>query len=235
MRLLQSGKQTGMAEQRSVLKEYDRYISALFAAEDNALHSAREEMLREDMPEISVSASEGKLLQVLARIIGARRILEIGTLGGYSTIWLARALPPEGKLISLEIDARYAEVARRNLKRAGLEEKVEVRVGPALESLSRLKVTAEGAFDLVFIDADKEAYVNYLRQAMPLVREGGLVLGDNTLPDAVLDPAAESGTKRYNAAVSAHPDLDSILVPVLRGKGIDGLLISVKQSSALKT
>jgi predicted O-methyltransferase YrrM len=219
-----------MAEQRSVLQEYDRYISGLFATEDDALRSAREEMSREGMPGISVSASEGKVLHILARIIGARRILEIGTLGGYSTIWLARALPPEGKLISLEIDTRYADVARRNLKRAGLHEKVEVRVGPALESLSRLTAGVGELFDLVFIDADKDGYVNYLRKAMPLVREGGLVLGDNTLPDAVLDPVAESGTKRYNAAVSAHPDLNSILVPVLRSRGIDGLLISIKQA-----
>jgi predicted O-methyltransferase YrrM len=219
-----------MADQKSVLQEYDRYITGLFASEDDALRSAREEMLLEGMPGISVSASEGKVLHILARIIGARRILEIGTLGGYSTIWLARALPPEGKLISLEIDPRYADVARRNLKRAGLEEKVEVRVGPALKSLSRLTAGAEGPFDLVFIDADKDGYVNYLRKAMPLVREGGLVLGDNTLPDAVLDPVAESGTKRYNAEVSAHPNLNSILVPVLRSRGIDGLLISIKQS-----
>jgi predicted O-methyltransferase YrrM len=219
-----------MAEQKSVLQEYDRYISGLFATEDDALRSAREEMLREGMPGISVSASEGKVLHILARIIGARRILEIGTLGGYSTIWLARALPPEGKLISLEIDTRYAEVARRNLKRAGVAEKVEIRVGPALESLSRLTPGAEGSFDLVFIDADKDGYVNYLRKAMPLVREGGLVLGDNTLPDAVLDPVAESGTKRYKAEVSARPDLNSILVPVLRSRGIDGLLISIKQA-----
>jgi len=219
-----------MAEQKSVLQEYDRYISGLFATEDDALRSARDEMSREGMPGISVSASEGKVLHILARIIGARRILEIGTLGGYSTIWLARALPPEGKLISLEIDTRYAEVARQNLKRAGVEEKVEIRVGPALKSLSRLTAEAEGPFDLVFIDADKDGYVNYLRKAMPLVREGGLVLGDNTLPDAVLDPAAESGTKRYNAEVSARPDLNSILIPVLRSRGIDGLLISIKQS-----
>ncbi|MBV8414838.1 MAG: O-methyltransferase [Verrucomicrobia bacterium] len=219
-----------MAEQKSVLQEYDRYISGLFATEDDALRSARDEMSREGMPGISVSASEGKVLHILARIIGARRILEIGTLGGYSTIWLARALPPEGKLISLEIDTRYAEVARQNLKRAGVEEKVEIRVGPALKSLSRLTAEAEGPFDLVFIDADKDGYVNYLQKAMPLVREGGLVLGDNTLPDAVLDPAAESGTKRYNAEVSARPDLNSILIPVLRSRGIDGLLISIKQS-----
>jgi predicted O-methyltransferase YrrM len=224
-----------MAEQRSVLGEYDRYISRLFAAEDDALRSAREEMVREGMPEINVSASEGKVLHVLARTIGAERILEIGTLGGYSTIWLARALPPQGKLISLEIDARYAEVARRNLKRADLAEKVEVRIGPALESLSQLAAEATDPFDVIFIDADKEGYINYLRKAMPLLREGGLVLGDNTLPDAVLDPAAESGTKRYNAEVSARPDLISILVPVLRSRGIDGLLISIKQTIVPET
>jgi predicted O-methyltransferase YrrM len=221
-----------MADQRSALQDLDRYISGLFATEDDALRSAREEMLRARMPEINVSASEGKLLHLLARAIGARRILEIGTLGGYSTIWLARAMPPQGKLISLEIDARYAEVARRNLQRAGLAKKVEIRVGPALESLSQLEAENEGPFDLVFIDADKDGYVNYLRKAMPLLREGGLVLGDNTLPDAVLDSAAESGTKRYNAEVSARPELISILVPVLRNRGIDGLLISVKQAQA---
>ena len=221
-----------MGGQKTALQEFDRYISGLFAPEDDALRSAREEMLRASMPEINVSASEGKLLHLLARAIGAKRILEIGTLGGYSTIWLARALPPQGKLISLEIDARYAEIARRNLKRADLAKKVQVRIGPALESLSQLEAENEGPFDLVFIDADKDGYVNYLRKAMPLLREGGLVLGDNTLPDAVLDSAAESGTKRYNTEVSARPDLISILVPVLRSRGIDGLLISVKQTQA---
>ncbi len=223
-----------MAEQKSILQEYDRYIGALFAPEDDALKSARAQMQREGMPEINVSASEGKLLQVLARIIGANRILEIGTLGGYSTIWLARALPPTGKLITLEIDSRYAEVARRNLKRANLLQKVDIKVGPALESLSRLETEGEALFDIVFIDADKEGYPKYLQKAVPLLREGGLVLADNTLPDAVLDPGADSGIKRFNADVSAHPDLTSILVPVLRSRGIDGLLISAKQTTLLQ-
>jgi len=212
------------------IQEYDRYISNLFAPEDTALLLAREEMAREGMPQISVSASSGKLLHVLARIINANRILEVGTLGGYSAIWLARALPARGQMISLEIDQRYAEVARRNLKRAGLEEKVQVRVGPALESLSRLEAEGGAPFDLIFIDADKELYVEYLRKAVPLLREGGLVLGDNTLPLAVLDATADSGTKRYNSEVSARPDLISILVPVLRIKGVDGLSISIKQA-----
>jgi caffeoyl-CoA O-methyltransferase len=212
------------------IPEYERYISNLFAPEDAALQLAREEMLRAGMPQISVSASSGKLLHVLARIIGAERILEVGTLGGYSAIWLARALPARGKLISLEIDERYAQVARRNLERAGVAAKVQVRIGPALESLSRLEPEGQAPFDLIFIDADKDLYVEYLRKAVPLLREGGLVLGDNTLPQAVLEATADSGTKRYNAEVSARLDLISILVPALRIKGIDGLTISIKQT-----
>jgi predicted O-methyltransferase YrrM len=211
-------------------QSYDRYLSPLFASEDEALRAAREEMQQEQLPGISVSASEGKLLHLLALISGASRILEIGTLGGYSTIWLARALPPEGRLISLEIDPHHAEVARRNIQRAGLTQKVEVRTGPALEALSRIAAEDSALFDLIFIDADKDGYVDYLRKAVPLLRDGGLILGDNTLPDAVLNPKADSGTKRYNAAVAAHPDLCSILVPVLRSNGIDGLLISLKKS-----
>ena len=210
-------------------QSYDRYLSPLFAPEDGSLQAARKVMQREQLPGISVSASEGKLLHVLALLSGAGRILEIGTLGGYSTIWLARALPPEGKLISLEIDPHHADVARHNLERAGLTKKVEVRTGPALEALSRMAAEDGPPFDLIFIDADKDGYVDYLRKALPLLRDGGLVLADNTLPDAVLDPKADSGTKRYNAAVAAHPDLVSILVPVLRSNGIDGLVISLKK------
>lgn len=218
-----------MAESETTLHEYDRYITSLFAQEDEILQAVRQEMQQQGLPGINVSASEGKLLHVLALAIGARRILEIGTLGGYSAIWLARALPPEGKLISLEIDPHHAEVARRNVTRAGLAQQVEVRVGAALESLAEIKAAGEAAFDLVFIDADKNGYVNYLEKSLPLLRQGGLILADNTLPQAVLDPAADSGTKRYNAVVANHPELVSIPVPVLRSQGIDGLLISFKR------
>ena len=221
-----------MPEQEQAMQGYDNYITGLFAAEDEALRAAREEAQREGLPGIHVSASEGKLLHVLALMAGARRILEIGTLGGYSAIWLARALPEGGRLISLEIDPHHAEVARRNVARAGLSGSVEVRVGPASESLSRITNDGEAPFDLVFIDADKDGYVGYLAQAVPLTREGGFVLGDNTLPDAVLDPAAQSGTKRYSAAVAAHPALTSIILPVLRHQGIDGLLVSIKRTAA---
>ena len=151
-----------MAEQKSILQEYDRYISALFASEDDALKSARSQMQREGMPEINVSASSGKLLQVLARIIGAHRILEIGTLGGYSTIWLARGMATGGSLITLEANPRHAEVARLNIARAGFADRVEVRIGPARDTLPQLATEGRSPFDLIFIDADKENYAEYL-------------------------------------------------------------------------
>jgi predicted O-methyltransferase YrrM len=220
-----------MSEQAPPFSGYDQYITHTFAAEDAALAEARHDMERGNLPEINVSASEGKLLHMLARLFRPERILEIGTLGGYSAIWLARALPTTGKMVSLELDAHHADVARQNLERASLGAQVEVRVGPASETLARMAADGEPLFDLVFIDADKDGYVDYLNAALPLLRPGGLLLGDNTLPDAVLDPAATSGTKRYNTAVAAHPDLDSILIPVLRSHGIDGLLVSIKREN----
>src|SRR5580704_3787172 len=207
----------------------DDYINESLVPGDAALENAVKKSNEAGLPQIQVSPSQGKLLQVLACIIKAKRILEIGTLGAYSTIWLARALPPDGKLITLEINPRYAEVARRNLQSAHLSPKVTVKVGPALESLSHLQTAGEAPFDLVFIDADKEGYPKYLQKALPLLREGGLVLADNALPDAVLDPKTDHGIKRFNAELSAHPDLISVLVPVLRSRGFEGLTISAKQ------
>jgi predicted O-methyltransferase YrrM len=184
---------------------------------------------QEGLRPINVSATGGQLLHLLALISGARRILEIGTLGGYSAIWLARALPADGKLISLEISDHHASVARRNLAQAGLADKAEVRVGPALATLTAMEEAGEAPFDLVFIDADKEGYSAYLPKAVALVRAGGLILADNTLPDEVLVPTGDSGAKRYNAAVAAHSALLSTIVPVLRRQGLDGLTISIKR------
>lgn len=210
---------------------YNDYIAALFAPQDSVLTATLAEMEREHIPGINVSAVEGKLLQILALSIGARRILEIGALGGYSGIHLARALPEDGKLITLEIDSHHAEVTHRNFERAGVAHKAEVRVGPASETLPQMAAAGEPQFDLVFIDADKGGYVEYLRQSLPLLREGGLVLGDNTLPDAVLTQE-ESGTKRYNAAVAQCPELTSIVIPILRQHGLDGLTVSFKRTPA---
>jgi predicted O-methyltransferase YrrM len=219
-----------MPEQEPTLQDYDRYINDLFAPEDEALRSTREAMAQENIPRIHVSPSQGRLLQVLARGIGARRILEIGTLGGYSTLWLARALPAGGRLISLEIEERHAAVARQSLARAGMADKVEVRLGPAQETLAQMQADGEEAFDLVFIDADKEGYPGYLEQSVPLTRPGGMILADNTLRHSALDPDRATGIARFNAAVAAHPQLVSIIVPVLRGHGFDGLLIAVKSA-----
>ena len=210
-------------------RAYNDYITALFAPQDAVLSDTITEMERENVPGINVSAVEGKLLQVLALAIGAKRILEVGTLGGYSGIHFARALPEDGKLITLEIDPHHAEVARRNFERAGVGQKGEVRLGPASETLQQLAAEGEPPFDLIFIDADKGGYTEYLRLSLPLLREGGLLLGDNTLPDAVLTQE-ESGTKRYNAAVAQCPELTTIVMPILRQHGMDGLTVSVKRT-----
>ena len=219
-----------MTEEEQTSQNHRQHITTLFAPEDDALQSARKEMRHQGLRAINVSPSEGKLLHLMARLSGAKRILEIGTLGGYSTIWLARALPPDGKLISLEIDPHHAKVARRNLKYAEVEQKVEVRVGPAAESLKQLQASSEAPFDLVFIDADKDGYPQYLELSLPLIRDGGLILADNTLSHLASDSEPNIGINAYNAAVAAHPNLVSIIVPVLRGReGFDGLLISIKE------
>lgn len=208
---------------------YNSYIASLFAPQDTALSDTLAEMEREKIPGINVSGVEGKLLHLLALTIGAKRVLEIGTLGGYSGIHLARALPEDGKLITLELDPHHAEVSQRNFERAGVGHKVEIRVGPASATLQQLAAEGGPQFDLVFIDADKDGYMEYLRQSLPLLREGGLMLGDNTLPDAVLTDG-DSGTKRYNAAVAQSPELTSIIVPILRQHGMDGLTVSFKRT-----
>jgi predicted O-methyltransferase YrrM len=211
-------------------RTYHDYVAELFAEEDDALRETRAEIEREGLPIIHVSPSEGKLLHILALTIGAKRILEIGTLGGYSAIWLARALPADGHLISLEIDAHHADVSRRNLARAGLAATTEVRVGPAAETLAKMHASGEPLFDLVFIDADKPGYPEYLDLAAPLTRVGGLILADNALPEAVLDPDSDHAIVRYNAAVARHPELESVIVPVMRDH-TDGLAISIKRAA----
>lgn len=218
---------TPMSEVEKTPQNLDHYIAGLFAHEDEALRQAIVDMSEGGLPSINVSASEGQLLHVLARAAGARRILEIGTLGGYSTIWLARALSPGGSMITLELDSHHGEVARKNIARAGLGANVEVRIGPAADSLRAMAAAGEGPFDVIFIDADKDGYVEYLNLSLPLVRVGGLILGDNTLTHSALDPEADTGITRYNRAVASNPLLCSVIIPTLRDD-IDGLLVSVR-------
>lgn len=221
-----------MSELETTNQRYSEYINHLFAPEDSILTEIRVEMARANIRPINVSPIGGKTLQFFAHLIGAKRILEIGTLGGYSATWLARALPADGRLISLELEQHHAEVSRRNLAQAGLADKVEVRVGPAAVTLRQMQSAGEAPFDLVFIDADKDGYPQYLELSLPLLRNGGLILADNTLRNDILDPNPTSGIAQYNTAVAAHPGLVSIMIPMLHGYGFDGLLASIKQSPA---
>jgi caffeoyl-CoA O-methyltransferase len=213
---------------RRLLRDIDDYVAGLFAPPDEALEEALREAEREGLPSINVSATEGKLLQMLVGISGARKVLEIGTLGGYSAIHFARALPEEGALISLELDEHHAEVARRNVERAGLSAKVEVRAGDARQSLERLLENEEGPFDLIFIDADKEGYPEYLAWALRLSRPGTLILGDNAIREgSVIDPddSSSHAMREFNEKLAEDPRLSAIVLPLIRER-IDGLAIA---------
>ena len=212
----------------ALLARIDDYIQNLFAPQDEALEAAVRESQRAGLPEIHVSPNEGKLLQLLAEIIGARRILEIGTLGGFSAINLARGIAEDGRLISLEIDEHHAGVARQNVERAGLAERVEIRVGDARELLTKIAESDEGPFDLVFIDADKEGYPEYLEWALRLSRPGSLILGDNTIwGGAIIDPRDDStrAIREFNEKIAKDPRLSAIVLPLLRER-VDGLAIA---------
>ena len=206
----------------------DDYIARLFKARYAADRYAEilAQAAEAGLPRIHISASEGMVLHVLAKAAGARRILEIGTLGGYSGCWLASALPADGRLVTLEISAKHADVARANFERAGLADRVEVVVGPASETLEGMATRGEGGFDVTFIDADKDGYAGYLNFALKLTRRGGLILADNALSHGVLDGNTENGIARYNTAVAAAPSLTSAIVTTMRDE-IDGLAISV--------
>jgi predicted O-methyltransferase YrrM len=208
----------------------DGYIQGLFVPADPVLAANLTNADAAGLPPIAVSPNQGKFLYLLAQIAGARRILEAGTLGGYSTTWLARALPPGGRLITLEFDPAHARVARENLAAAELDSVVEVRVGAAADSMRAMIEAGEAPFDFIFIDADKTSYPDYLDLAIRLSRAGTVIIADNVIRNgAVLEenpsePAARA-VRIYNAAAAAHPRLESIALPMFKGK-IDGLTIS---------
>lgn len=198
------------------------YISSLFAREDELLISLREEADRSGLPPISISADEGRLLQVLLRAIGARRVLEVGTLGGYSAIWMARALPADGELMSIELDADHAEFANRYIARAGLNTKIRIRVGRALDVLPSLDGEV---FDAIFLDADKEPLPTYLDWALRLVRPGGLIMADNALwGGKVIDPNVDDDATRavreFNRRFATEPRITGIVVPTHDGVAV---------------
>lgn len=210
----------------------DDYITDLLVPSDPVLDAALADSAAAGLPPIQVSPGQGKLLHLLARAQGARSILEMGTLGGYSTIWLARALPADGLLITLEADPRHAEIARANVARAGLAEVVEVHLGPALDTLPRLAGQDRGPFDLVFIDADKPGYPDYLAWALRLSRPGSLIVADNVVRGgAVVDGASRDpgvqGVRRFNELLAAEPRLSATTVQTVGSKGYDGFAIAL--------
>jgi caffeoyl-CoA O-methyltransferase len=220
------GQLRAQAETRAFI---DRELERLFAPEDDALRAAVQAAAQNEMPAIQISPLQGRLLQVLAKACGAHKILEIGALAGYSTIWLARALPVGGRLISLEVSEKHAAVARASLERAGLGDRAEVRVGPAVELLATL--TGEAPFDLIFIDADKPGYPAYLEGALELARPGSLIVADNCIRGGAplrgtSDDPATAALAEYDRRVAGDPRLLSVALPIDEG-GTDGFAISV--------
>lgn len=210
----------------------DQYISKLVGGEDEVLRATDKSIETSHLPPISVSPNQGKFLHVLAKICGAKKILEIGTLAGYSTIWMARALPSDGKLISLEYDPLHADVANENIKFAGLQDIVDIRVGKAIDLLPELADQNEGPFDMVFIDADKPPYTEYFQWALKLARPGTLIVADNVIREGkVIDPETKDevilGVQRFNNFLSNTPGVTSTIIQTVGSKVHDGMALIV--------
>ncbi|HWV75294.1 MAG TPA: O-methyltransferase [Pseudosphingobacterium sp.] len=210
----------------------ENYISKLVAQEDDILQAVNRSIEQADMPQISVSASQGKFLQLLAKLIQADKILELGTLAGYSTIWLARALPKDGKLISIEYDEKHAAVALTNIKKAHLQETVDIRVGKALDILPQIEEKKEGPFDLIFIDADKPPYFEYFEWAIKLARPGALIIADNVIREGkVLDAENTDervkGVQRLNESLSKDTRVFSTIIQTVGTKEHDGMILAI--------
>jgi len=210
----------------------ENYISKLVAQEDDILQAVNRSIEQADMPQISVSASQGKFLQLLAKLIQADKILELGTLAGYSTIWLARALPKDGKLISIEYDEKHAAVALTNIKKAHLQETVDIRVGKALDILPQIAEKKEGPFDLIFIDADKPPYFEYFEWAIKLARPGALIIADNVIREGkVLDAENADervkGVQRLNESLSRDKRVFSTIIQTVGTKEHDGMILAI--------
>ncbi|MFJ3792245.1 O-methyltransferase [Kitasatospora sp. NPDC090091] len=209
----------------------DAYFTDRLIGHDPELEAAAAAADRAGLPHIAVAPNQGKLLHLLALTQGARRILEVGTLGGYSAIWLARALPADGRLITLEIDPRHAEVARGNLARAGLDAVAEVRIGPAADTLAELVADGVEPFDLVFIDADKQSNPEYFARALELTRPGSLIVVDNVVrggavADAASTDPAVTATRRLHDLIAAEPRVSATSVQTVGTKGYDGFTLA---------
>lgn len=208
----------------------DKYITELLLPPDPALEAALQASGAVGLPSIQVSPLQGKLLHLLARACGARQILEIGTLGGYSTIWLARALPAGGRVVTLEADPKHAKVSRCNFAQAGLSNAIELRLGPALKTLPKLAAEERGRFDLIFIDANKSSMLEYFDWALKLAHTGSVIIADNVIRDgAVLDAASGDadiqGVRRFNERIAAEKRVSATEIQTVGSKGYDGFAL----------
>jgi predicted O-methyltransferase YrrM len=223
-------RKTEVSKAKELWTKVDRYITDLMVPADPVLQRTLETSDAAGLPPISVAPNQGKLLLLLAQAMGAKRILEIGTLGGYSTIWLARALPADGHLITLEADPKHAEVAQANIATAGLAAVVDVRLGLAGESLAQLVAEKCRPFDLIFIDADKEGYPEYFEWALKLARRGTLIIADNIVRyGEVANPKSDDprviGVRRFNDLVAAEPRVSGTVIQTVGSKGYDGIAV----------
>lgn len=217
---------------KETFKNVDNYINDLFVKEDQALLNVTASIEDEGIPAISVSPNQGKFLHLLAKMVNAKKILEMGTLAGYSTIWMARALPPDGKLITLEFDPKHAEVARKNIKEANLISLVDIRIGKALDLLPQIEAAGEAPFDMIFIDADKPPYTEYFQWAVRLSRPGTLIVTDNVIRDGkVLDDNSEDenviGVQRFNKMLAANKAVNATIIQTVGEKDHDGMAIAI--------
>jgi|SRR5450432_475871 len=217
---------------QKVFEAVDKYISDLFIQPDEALSAAEQSHKLEDIPLINVSPNLGKLLYLFAKLSNAKKILEIGTLAGYSTIWMAKALPEDGKLISLESEPHHAAVARKNIDRARLSSRIEIRVGKAIDLLPQLVEENAGPFDMIFIDADKPPYTEYFEWSLKLSRSGTLIIADNVIRDGKVldqqqvDPMVK-GAQRFNKALAANRKVQATILQTIGVKEYDGMAIAV--------
>lgn len=210
----------------------DRYVSDLLVPPEESLESALAASAAAGLPPIAVSAPQGKLLHLLARMSGARRILEIGTLGGYSTLWLVRALPKEGRLVTLELEPKHAEVARANFRRAGVDAQIELRIGRAGDSLARLIAERAAPFDFIFIDADKAGIPEYFTAALQLSRPGTAIVVDNVvrkgaLADADSADTAVRGVRRFHELLAKETRVSATTIQTVGSKGYDGFTLAM--------
>lgn len=215
-----------------IFEDVDKYIENLLIPQDEALLKAEESLVSENIPQISVSPNQGKFLQIMAFSCNAKRILEVGTLAGFSTIWMARALPADGKLITIEFEPHHAEVAKKNINHAGLESKVEIISGKALEILEKMIAGNTEPFDMIFIDADKPPYTEYFQQALKLSHPGTIIIADNVIRngDILHENSSDEkvlGVQRFNKFLSECKEVNATIIQTVGVKEYDGMAIAV--------